>query len=525
MIRYERLQTPREHLELLIEPPPDQFSSLIEQGDRARIGARMLGTSVADWRNRLQRELGLAGRVILTGHQPEFFHAGVFAKVIATRQLADRLGAAPIFLTVDSDIPKCKQLALPQIARDGLRTVVVPVPPCDPRRAEEWQPRIPRSRWLEFFTQVAENYEHYEASLLRPFADAWLGPPTDDTGGEPLIQPCNAMARGRAAVEAELGLTGIRELRVSDLCATATFRAFLAQIILDPDVFANLYNDAQRDYRRRRKVHNEQRPVPPLVVRRRRAEVPFWIERSDGHRRRLHIERDDRSIRLFADDEFVDEMPDRFFSHPNAYAERWPLEQQGWFIRPRALTLSMFVRLFVADLFIHGIGGAKYDEITSAFGRDFFQTELPPIACVTATVHLPLPRHGVSEEDVREAARRARDVRFNPQRQVASIPDELRRRRASLVEENNRLAREAWRDHDARQSVYDQIRDVNEAMLACDPHLPARLDERTRELRERLAADRIALHREYFYPLHLRSTLEELVDRMDAQIRSAPLPV
>ena len=33
-------------------------------------------------------------------------------------------------------------------------------------------------------------------------------------------------------------------------------------------------------------------------------------------------------------------------------------------IRPRAITTTMFSRLFFSDVFIHGIGGAKYDTIT-----------------------------------------------------------------------------------------------------------------------------------------------------------------
>ena len=40
------------------------------------------------------------------------------------------------------------------------------------------------------------------------------------------------------------------------------------------------------------------------------------------------------------------------------------LEAHGFKIRTRALTTTMFARLFLADLFIHGIGGGIYDELT-----------------------------------------------------------------------------------------------------------------------------------------------------------------
>ena len=40
------------------------------------------------------------------------------------------------------------------------------------------------------------------------------------------------------------------------------------------------------------------------------------------------------------------------------------LQTRGIKLRSRALTTTMFVRLFLADAFLHGIGGAKYDEVT-----------------------------------------------------------------------------------------------------------------------------------------------------------------
>ena len=45
----------------------------------------------------------------------------------------------------------------------------------------------------------------------------------------------------------------------------------------------------------------------------------------------------------------------------------------------------MFARLAVADLFIHGIGGAKYDELTDAIGERFFGIQLRPYMVVSGT--------------------------------------------------------------------------------------------------------------------------------------------
>ena len=44
------------------------------------------------------------------------------------------------------------------------------------------------------------------------------------------------------------------------------------------------------------------------------------------------------------------------------------LRESGVKIRPRAILTTLYSRLFLSDLFIHGIGGAKYDAWTKLKG-------------------------------------------------------------------------------------------------------------------------------------------------------------
>ncbi len=46
-------------------------------------------------------------------------------------------------------------------------------------------------------------------------------------------------------------------------------------------------------------------------------------------------------------------------------------------LRTRALTTTLFSRFMLGDLFIHGIGGAKYDELGDEIARRFFGIEPP----------------------------------------------------------------------------------------------------------------------------------------------------
>ena len=60
-------------------------------------------------------------------------------------------------------------------------------------------------------------------------------------------------------------------------------------------------------------------------------------------------------------------------------------------LRTRALTTTMFCRYLLGDLFIHGIGGAKYDELGDSIARRFFGIEPPEFLTLSMTAWLGLP--------------------------------------------------------------------------------------------------------------------------------------
>ena len=64
---------------------------------------------------------------------------------------------------------------------------------------------------------------------------------------------------------------------------------------------------------------------------------------------------------------------------------------------------SVRPRLFVGDVFIHGIGGAKYDRITDGLIRRYYQVEPSNMACVSATLLLDLPHDGADKATLRNA--------------------------------------------------------------------------------------------------------------------------
>ncbi len=498
--------TPAEHLDVLVEPATPQLHRLLPDELDVRLdGVPLLDTTLGALRRQLRAQLHLAGPLILTGHQAEFFHAGVFAKTIAAHALVARVGGQAAFLLVDSDIPKTRQLAVPQVTSRGVRRVEVPIPGCDPQRPFESQPRVSRADWLQFFASITSLFELGDRSLLPIFARAWL------TTKQPDPPYCDALARAQAAVEEALGLTDVRELRMSQLSQTPAFRAFAAAMLLDAHRCAAQYNAAQTACRLRHRIRSRGRPVPPLTVTDQAVELPFWLVRHGESRHRLFAATRGEQIELLADDRPCGELRRDELAHAAASATPWPLERAGWTVRPRALALSAFARLFLADLFIHGIGGAKYDEMMEEFARGFFGVAPAPACCVSATLRLPLPHSHLRRTDVAAARHQSRDLRYNPQRHLHGVPAKLLQQRAALVGQGLDLRLHRPREHARRRLVFRELRRVNEQMLGTDPWRAAQYEQRAQTLEAQWRLDQIALDREYFYALHPQATVAQLV--------------
>ncbi|MEW6253117.1 MAG: hypothetical protein AB1716_20965, partial [Planctomycetota bacterium] len=321
----------------------------------------------------------------------------------------------------------------------------------------------------------------------------------------------------QAASAAALGLNGVRELRMSNLGATPAFRAFVAHLALEAPRCAAAYNAAQAAYRARHQVRTPGRPVPPLAVHGDTVELPLWAWRPDEPRRRLFVTARGRAghadeLEFATDNRRIGLLPVADLARSATHAQPWPLERDGWRLRPRALALSCFGRYFLADLFIHGIGGAKYDELMEDFARDFFGVEPRPLCCVTATLHMPLPHTHVRPPDIAAARHAARDVRHNPQRRLTAVPAELLRERAALVRRSEELRRDRPADRANRRLTFSEIRRVNGQMLAAEPWKVAEYDARVETLAAQWEQERIALDREYFFALHPQANLHALVE-------------
>src|SRR5205085_514035 len=123
-------------------------------------------------------------------------------------------------------------------------------------------------------------------------------------------------------------------------------------------------------------IRTRARPVPDLAVDDDWCESPLWILRKGcRERRRLFVRDFAGKLEISDRNETLVRVNSASASNPGSLAAA--VQNARISIRPRALITTMYARLVLSDLFIHGIGGAKYDEVTDEIIRRFFGIEPP----------------------------------------------------------------------------------------------------------------------------------------------------
>ena len=426
--------------------------------------------------------------IILSGHQPTLFHPGVWLKNFLLSSLAKRVGGDGINLVIDADI--CRRCSIDVPARRGDSYALEDVPYDVVKEFLPWEEC--RANDLRLF----EDFPNRVKSTFKSIASAGDGLLLDqlwpfvveasrqeraksrgvlekyeiESGelAEELTRrsfnPSQCIVAGRAVLESQLGLAK-GEVAQSNLHFSVPLREFISHLLDRHRELFSAYNAALLKFRLLNGYHNPSHPVPDLEQVEDWYEVPLWVL-SHGRRKRAFARRHFGTWQL-TDREGVTISPAVSEESKSFFPWEPMPEIHGIKVRPRALITTMYARLILSDLFIHGIGGAKYDEITDEIIRRFFGIEPPKYVTATATFRLPIDRPHVTIEDVRQAAEALRNVRFRPEMllkhpMVAADPA-LGRELRSLADKK----RDYVRSHALRRcsrDVYQGLDRINRAM-------------------------------------------------------------
>jgi hypothetical protein len=505
------------------EPPLDAVGPVLAE-NRSRMSRWDLALSGRPWSDlaRAAREAALAAAqdylrqagepvpagdatsLLLAGHQPEMFHPGVWVKNFALQGLARKYGATALNLVVDNDAPKLTALRVP-----APEAVAAAWPHAELIPFDYWSGEVPyEERPVRDEGLFATFGDRVQAALrgwgFRPLVAEYWPEVRRQAKRTPLLG--ERLAAARRALERRWGCHNL-EVPVSALCATEPFAWFACHLLANLPRFHAVYNACVHDYRRQYGIRSRNHPVPDLAADGPWYELPLWGWRAGrAQRGRLQARQTDDGLELRVGGDVWPRLPP---GGPEALVAAWlDLERHGFHVRSRALTNTLFARLFLGDLFVHGIGGGKYDELTDAIVRRFYSVEPPRFLVLSATLLLPLPGQPVRAEDHRRLRRRLRDLHYNPQRHLAEAT-RARPEVADFMELQSTLVRREPQEPPERRRRFQELRWLKDRLRV---YLDGQEGAAARELEAcdyRLRANAVLLRRDYAFCLYPEEQLRQ----------------
>lgn len=451
--------------------------------------------------------------LIMSGHQPELFHPGVWYKNFALSTLAQQLNGVAVNLVIDSDLANQNSIRFPDLKSKPARMGSIALD--RPSAAIPYELRTIVD--LSFFSGFADRIEKQlnlagiESTSSLTAQKLWpevLAATASLSPEHKAPKMGEAIAAGRHRLEQNLGLNSI-EVPVSLIAASNTFATFAAAIFDNRNQFRAVYNSAIDEYRTVHRIRSQSHPVPRLQKINQWTEVPFWIysDESPG-RQKLFAKTSDTQILLSDLHDHTIEI-----SKPNFVNEFCAFSGQGIFIRPRALMTTMFSRLFLSDILLHGIGGAKYDQLTDAICEQFFGYRLPRFLTLSATMMLPSTVKPITTANITQLRQQRRQLKFHPERffDVDNSPSVAKQ----LVAEKQRWTSPEMLPIRTKEK-HDTIKQINQQLNQMLAKSDADLADKIAIQQANLRASQIANSREYSFCLfdsQLASQLQSLVDK------------
>jgi hypothetical protein len=438
--------------------------------------ARLRGGATNAIALRFREQLGLpkGSPIVMSGHQPTLWHPGIAAKLFALRAIAERTGATPVWLVVDTDMTQPFALRVPTAAdaRGRVRAMVA-------RLDSGGHASLSGGSSLVVPSMVGARALGVPASALAQ-AHPCVQAPLASLQGV-LRAAFREGTLASQATKVQQSIEGLREafagvliVYASSLAQTDAFAA-LRSALVRSEAPREMYNDAARQHPAAR--------MRPL----RAGELPLW--------------------RL-------------------ATASRTPVmagDASGVGVEaPRAIITTLLMRALGCELFVHGLGGGEYDKVLEAWvaraglGRLLGGDEsvfVAPAVVASATLRLPLVvpaphaagrRHKAmhtpsllgdagsqrqKDELVRAIRASSGNAKKELYRELCALLERVRAAHGATLSDF------ALQDEASRE-LAGSVAVARDRTMACALHKPARLHELaahvSRRVHEALALDAVA---------------------------------
>jgi hypothetical protein len=517
-----RFRAPRADRAVLTDPPFAAAGELVAQ-NRALRASWQETASTIPWlklASAARREMIVAARkfsgeyldpapqneigpLLLAGHQPGMFHPGVWCKNVLLSALAQRVGGTAINFVVNTDTLRHPNMRVPagEPAAPHWETLAYD------EAADEMPFEERRILDRDLFRSFGERTRATMARLVpHPLMESFW--PRAVARAEATGNLGRALSESRHQVERTWGLA-TWEIPWSDVLELPAVRQATGLMLADSCRLREHYNEAIRGYRREYRIRSRNHPAPLLELNGDWCEAPYRVWRSDDpKRKRLFVRKHVGELHLSDRADWSATVPaprdEDDARTADALAE---IASQGVKIRTRALATTLYARVLLADLFIHGIGGGLYDQVTDRWMQTAWGLSPPAYLVATATLHLPMAMAN-QVTDSPSGRTRLRDLTYHPEQflQGANLPVEARE---AIAVKQRWIATEQTRENGRERCR--AIRQANETLQQWVEGERQRVTAERERNAEREAVEQVARWREYGFPLYPEAKLRDFL--------------
>ena len=451
--RYADWKAPSQDSQILIWPESHELSSATGRNQKLFAQAadvRVQNIPLGELRKAAREFVhhNHAQPLISSGHQTELYHPGVWSKDVLACALAAKLDGAAYHFAVDTDAPKHLHLRWPGVSEVitdddaiGSANSCLNLANPSPKHLHHLRERFEQasSSW-NFQPTLSPFFDAMQSALLGHDSLAW------------------SVAHAIQQVDTELQLN-YALIAMSPIWNSLPFLVLVHHWLANAHSFALQYNKSLAAYRLGHSIRTHARPMPDLAVSsdRQSFEAPFWVDELSnqspytGQRHRLLVERKGQQW-VFVATATRDEFAFDPFANGWEAAEKLLkfLRKNLLMISPRALTLTMYLRVFLSDLFIHGIGGGRYDQVTDQVIQKQLNIPAPEFAVTTATMYFPaaLEQHRVNLHPLVQEGRRIRHGMLSKEKRtmaqtIHALPRKSRQRQEMFFQMHEYLSHQS----------------------------------------------------------------------------------
>ncbi|RIL04462.1 MAG: hypothetical protein DCC75_12605 [Proteobacteria bacterium] len=284
--------------------------------------------------------------IIMAGHQPVNFHAGLIQKVNTLCRIAEETDSLALHVIIDTDEGLGGEIAFP-LLRNGVYFVS----------------SVALAEGPALFLEQTISSESKQAVLIEQVRSALKLCRLEQAlfGLARYAEVMAKLAGCRLSHAASISRrifsdpSNYSEVPLSYLIGTSAIRGLFLDLVRTDTDLHQIYNRVLEEYRVSHKIKNRANPFPNLTVRGKSLELPFWVIPGSGRRAPLFT---------------GDKIP------------------ESALVAPKGAITTLLLRYFVADLFIHGLGGERYDTFTDILAQQLLTAETLSFGVTSATRYL-----------------------------------------------------------------------------------------------------------------------------------------